>query len=50
MDLWFRFRFRLRTIKSTVFQKKFGKNLAFLLSKLFYKDKIDEGHLIHCNM
>ncbi len=32
------------------FEKKFGKNLAFLHSKFFYKEKIDKLHQIYCKM
>jgi hypothetical protein len=39
-----RFRFHIKAIKSTIFQKLFGKNLAFLHSKLFTREKIDKFH------
>ncbi len=34
----------------TVFQNIFGKNLAFLQSKFFYKEKIDKFRQIYCKM
>jgi hypothetical protein len=52
----FLFRFRLRfplriwTIKSTVFTNIFVKNLVFLNSKLFNKEKIDNFQRIYCKM
>jgi hypothetical protein len=36
--------------KSTDFKKVFEKNLAFLHSKLFYKERIDKFHQIYCKM
>jgi hypothetical protein len=42
-----RFRFRIFTIKSNSFKKEIITNLAFLHSKLFYKEKIDKFHKIH---
>ena len=50
--LRFRFRFQLhtKTIKSKFSKKKFGKNIAFLLSKLFYKEKVYKFQQIYCKM
>jgi hypothetical protein len=48
--LRFRFQFQLhiKTIKSKFFKKKFGKCFAFLLSKVFYKEKDYKFKKIYC--
>jgi hypothetical protein len=47
--LWFRFRLqRYLDHKKQIFQKNLWKNLSFLHSKLFYKEKIDKFHQIYC--
>jgi hypothetical protein len=48
----FRFRFQLHiyTIKSKFFNKNFGNFFEFLLSKLFYKEKVHEFQQIYGKM
>ncbi len=54
--LRFRFRFQLQfqlriwTMKSKFFQKNFGNFFPFLLSKLFYKEKVYKFQQIFCKM
>ncbi len=50
--LRFRFRFQLHIwiIKSKFFKKILGKNIAFLLSKLFYKGKVYKFQQIYFKM
>jgi hypothetical protein len=36
--------------KKQIFQKIFGKNIAFLLSKLFYKEKVYKFQQIYCKV
>ncbi len=50
--LRFRFRFQLhiQTIKSKFFKKNYGNFFDFLLSKLFYKEKVHEFQQIYGKM
>jgi hypothetical protein len=49
MFFWFRFLF-LKSYGSGSGSKNVGKNLAFLLSELFYKEKVYKFQQIHCKM